>query len=87
MIAEGIRKNSYDGEGIRTYIVGLKDFISIGGTFNMVPDGQSISAGGALSGEGRRKAAVRGNQALRGRFRRAFLLGEEINGAAELAGG
>ena len=43
MIAEGIRKNGYNGEGIRSVIAGLKDFKSIGGgTFSMDPDGQSI---------------------------------------------
>jgi hypothetical protein len=43
MIAEGIRKNGYDGEGIRKYIAGLKDFKSIGGgTISMDPDGQAI---------------------------------------------
>ena len=43
MIAEGIRKNGYSGEGIRNVVAGLKDFKSIGGgTFSMDPDGQSI---------------------------------------------
>jgi branched-chain amino acid transport system substrate-binding protein len=43
MVAEGIRKNGYDGEGIRSYVAGLKDFKSIGGgTFGMDPDGQSV---------------------------------------------
>jgi branched-chain amino acid transport system substrate-binding protein len=43
MIAEGIRKNGYDGEGIRSVIAGLKDFKSIGGgTFSIDPDGQAI---------------------------------------------
>jgi ABC-type branched-subunit amino acid transport system substrate-binding protein len=43
MIAEGIRRNGYDGEGIRRFITEIKDFKSIGGgTFSMDPDGQSI---------------------------------------------
>jgi branched-chain amino acid transport system substrate-binding protein len=43
MIAAAIRKNGYDGEGIRSFIAEIKDFKSIGGgTFSMDPDGQSI---------------------------------------------
>jgi ABC-type branched-subunit amino acid transport system substrate-binding protein len=42
-IAEGIRKNGYDGEGVRSVIAGLKDFKSIGGgTLSIDPDGQAI---------------------------------------------
>jgi branched-chain amino acid transport system substrate-binding protein len=43
MVAEAIRRNGYDGEGIRRFLMELKDFHSIGGgTFSMDPDGQSI---------------------------------------------
>jgi branched-chain amino acid transport system substrate-binding protein len=43
MIAEAIGKNGYEGEGIRSYVAGLKDFKSIGGGLvSMDPDGQSI---------------------------------------------
>jgi branched-chain amino acid transport system substrate-binding protein len=43
MIAAGIRKNGYDGEGIRSFVANLKDFKSIGGgLISMDPDGQSI---------------------------------------------
>jgi ABC-type branched-subunit amino acid transport system substrate-binding protein len=43
MIAAAIRKNGYDGEGIRSFVAYLKDFKSIGGGLvSMDPDGQSI---------------------------------------------
>jgi branched-chain amino acid transport system substrate-binding protein len=43
IIAEAIRKTSYDGEAIRKHIAELKDFKSIGGgTIAMDPDGQAI---------------------------------------------
>ncbi len=43
MIAAGIAKNGYTGEGIRSFVANLKDFKSIGGGLvSMDPDGQSI---------------------------------------------
>ena len=42
MVAQGIKANGYDGEGIRKYVAGLKDFRSIGGGLvSMDADGQT----------------------------------------------